>query len=618
MALPALGAVLGVVNTAGTVASVGTGIGGMIQSSNQAEEQAKLQRQQMTMEKMNQEKLSESLDKLADAAKKNPQAAAQAGAMVGQAQQAAYSEVPHKFKRGRQKLFALPKFLYDPENSPKNFKEVGQQLTHEATEWDTDWKGNKVGAMGKAMKVGGAAMSVHGAISGAMANKAAKEAHADTIAGMKATMAESNNRTNDLVTNINNITNSIEQKTMSDSRVNLFSNHVDKAKQKQFGWMENSVDAIKKHWGTAKEALKKNSAVQKVINTNAYKNGRALVGSVGEFAGNYKGVLIGGLASGAGMGIYDYVGNKYIQHDLKKEGIDMNTLSNYKKQQMAAEQQMQQDAQMGQYNPQQFNAQVQRTYADTTADTVANTVVKDAKPFINPNNPTFTGTMAERLGKGAKYYAKEGLVSVPALAFGAGLGTGMKIWGYHGDKQALKAMMQEAQAAGMTPANAQNALAKGKPTVAVGAVPQGYYNPQPQQVAQRQYSIFRPIGNFVRDLPTKIGGLGDTISRNWQKWKAAPVQRTLHGLSKHMAQGGGIEGVNEFANHLMKSNNQFVQNTGKFMKNHQNLALAGSIAVGAGITGKAWELGQKAVEKVGRTVDRDAYAYDDFQNQTIQ
>lgn len=158
---------------------------------------------------------------------------------------------------------------------------------------------------------------------------------------------------------------------------------------------------------------------------------------------------------------------------------------------------------------------------------------------------------------------------------------------------------------------------------AMGAMPLLTYQAQKaqqsgqiEQTAQPQQRAYAGVGGFVNNMRQGLwrmkagqGGLG----RFYKK----PLETTLSGVSS-LAGGGGKKAVNKFANELAGSSNPWSQKTGQFLKNNPKTALAGSAVVGGTVLSTSWDLGEKGVKKGFKAIDKNAYAYEDSQNQQIQ
>lgn len=157
---------------------------------------------------------------------------------------------------------------------------------------------------------------------------------------------------------------------------------------------------------------------------------------------------------------------------------------------------------------------------------------------------------------------------------------------------------------------------------------------QTEQAQQKQYSkaaasLFQGLGKTISGNASKLGKnvvgsvrkTGKSISSGWKTFKSHPMESTLGGIS-NMTGGGGKDGIKNVADDFKelgkKNNSPWSTNVGNFMDKHKKTALAASVPVGLGIMAGTWDAGQKAVEKTARKVDKNAFRYQDSQNQQIQ
>lgn len=133
---------------------------------------------------------------------------------------------------------------------------------------------------------------------------------------------------------------------------------------------------------------------------------------------------------------------------------------------------------------------------------------------------------------------------------------------------------------------------------------------------QRNYAI---PGMSIKRLLVSGRNLGRKI-KNLPIVKT-PGQTILGGIS-NMSGGGGRKGVYKFGHQLERygrhSGSEWSQKAGKFIMNNPKTALAGSIPVGAGIMTATWGAGEKIVDKTARTLDKNAFKYQDSKNENIQ
>ena len=136
---------------------------------------------------------------------------------------------------------------------------------------------------------------------------------------------------------------------------------------------------------------------------------------------------------------------------------------------------------------------------------------------------------------------------------------------------------------------------------------------------QRNYAIPGMSSMSMKRLLVNGRNLGRKI-KNLPIIKT-PGQTILGGIS-NISGGGGRKGVYKFGHQLERygrhSGSEWSQKAGKFIMNNPKTALAGSIPVGAGIMAATWGAGEKMVDKTARTLDKNAFKYQDSKNEEIQ
>lgn len=98
--------------------------------------------------------------------------------------------------------------------------------------------------------------------------------------------------------------------------------------------------------------------------------------------------------------------------------------------------------------------------------------------------------------------------------------------------------------------------------------------------------------------------------------------QTVLGFISQLSMGGGhkaAEGAaRDFVNQGAKSGNVLTQKVGNFLTNHKKTAIAATIPVGLTTTSALWEGGEKLAKKVGGTVDKNAYTYENWKEKQIE
>lgn len=132
---------------------------------------------------------------------------------------------------------------------------------------------------------------------------------------------------------------------------------------------------------------------------------------------------------------------------------------------------------------------------------------------------------------------------------------------------------------------------------------------------QRSYSVLAGVSKGLR----KFRG---SIAKGWRSFKSHPGQSALGWISNNIGQGGGRKDVLKFGHELeeagKKSGSALSQKLGKFIYKHPKTSLVGSTGIGLATMSGTWGAGEKAVQKLARKVDNNAYAYQDSKNQIVQ
>lgn len=248
-------------------------------------------------------------------------------------------------------------------------------------------------------------------------------------------------------------------------------------------------------------------------------------------ANNIKGTIAyAGMASLAAYGA-----NKYIQHDMKKEGLDVDDIGNlaYKK---------------------------QKSYASSSAESVVNGAAKGVE------KQSFLSHLKSPMGIGIS-----AAFEIP------------RVFDYSSEKNQLKEM--------------------------VGATG------RPKSIMQ-QRSYAAPTGGFmqtVRNIPKNLKGW-------WAGIKSHPGESITNGISFIGTAGfGGTKATQEFAGNLASgSKSESMRKFGKWMQNHKALANLTTLAPSAAIGIGGWNVAQGAGDKALRTIDPNAYKYQDAKNRQLE
>lgn len=132
---------------------------------------------------------------------------------------------------------------------------------------------------------------------------------------------------------------------------------------------------------------------------------------------------------------------------------------------------------------------------------------------------------------------------------------------------------------------------------------------------QRSYSI---MGGVMKGLRKT----GSSIKKGWESFRSHPGQSVLGWISNNIGQGGGRKDVMKFGHELeeagKKSGSILSQKTGRFIYTHPKTSLLGSTGIGLAVTAGTWGAGEKAINKLARKADKNAFAYQDSKNQDVQ
>lgn len=310
-----------------------------------------------------------------------------------------------------------------------------------------------------------------------------------------------------------------------------------------------------------------------------------------------RGMLLGGVAMGAGTAVVGYGVNKGLQAKMKKDGIDMNAITKF-----------QQDQQQQYAN--------ERQYSDPATTAAAETGKKEV--FDKFGNKIFQKQGWGRAGEIAAHYGKE---AVGPLSIGfTAMFEAPKVGGYFGERNKLKALSDMARAnQGLAPLPSASQAKPRKPGEQPGVVKmagpgQAPIGQQPSR-QQRNYSVGSWFKGVVNGAVNGVRGFGHAV-------RTQGATGVLDFTSKHLAQGGGFKGVSRFGNRLIEAgkqnNSQFLQKAGNFVKNNPKTALAASIPVGFGAMSVTFEKGEDMIKKPMEKIDPNAYAYEKFKESQIQ
>lgn len=138
---------------------------------------------------------------------------------------------------------------------------------------------------------------------------------------------------------------------------------------------------------------------------------------------------------------------------------------------------------------------------------------------------------------------------------------------------------------------------------------------------EKKFSTARILSKgLTKGLSKMKQGFGG-MKKGWETFKSHPGQSILGGVS-NITGGGGTKGVKNIGKEISdigeKSGNAWTKSLGKGIQKNTKTSLLVSVPVGLGIMGATWGTGEKVVNKTARAADKNAFKYQDSQNQQIQ
>ena len=447
-------------------------------------------------------------------------------------------------------------------------------------------EGNKLIEQAANPGVLGTGMSVGGGISGVMSSSQAREGLQQTQEGLKQTTAAYQQKAAEYKSQLSNMEKATAdlQTAVTNSQKSYSEQSTIKFRQKNyaiFGKVGGLIDRWNKS-GAGRTVNGLGKVTRDVVRDN-------------------RGMLLSGVAMGAGTAIVGYGVNKGLQAKMKKDGIDMNAITKF-----------QQDQQQQYAN--------ERQYSDPATTAAAETGKKEV--FDKFGNRIFQKQGWGRAGEIAAHYGKE---AVGPLSIGfTAMFEAPKVGGYFGERNKLKALSDMARAnQGLAPLPSALQAKPRKPGEQPGVVkmagpgqaPMGQQPSRPSR-QQRNYSA---VGNWFKGV---VNGAVNGVRGFGHAVRTQGATGVLDFTSKHLAQGGGFKGVSRFGNRLIETgkqnNSQFLQKAGNFIKNNPKTALAASIPVGFGAMSYTFEKGEDMIKKPMEKIDPNAYAYEKFKESQIQ
>lgn len=107
------------------------------------------------------------------------------------------------------------------------------------------------------------------------------------------------------------------------------------------------------------------------------------------------------------------------------------------------------------------------------------------------------------------------------------------------------------------------------------------------------------------------------LSNGWRRFKSHPGQSVL-GFVNQMSMGGGQKRSFEVARQFKSSNNELLKKAGTWLSDHPKTLVAGAIVPAAAAMHFGEKIGEKPLKSAISAVDKDAFAYERSQNQTVK
>jgi hypothetical protein len=290
-----------------------------------------------------------------------------------------------------------------------------------------------------------------------------------------------------------------------------------------------------------------------LINPKTVKNAKLMLGDGLKILNNHKDHLAGMAMTGVGVGTVNYAAGKYIQHDMKKEGLTKHMTE-------------------------------QKTYAIPTK------------------------SIMEGLSKGVKFAGKTAKNNwKSSLGWGVAIGGLPTVMQYQADKQQIKDQIGATQKAYANIGSILNAgkaalksipgKIKGTPKVAVESIR------KIPTMAKGTWNSTKKGWNTFKSHPGQsiLGGISNLSFGGGSKG--------VKNIANEMSQGQS-EWTRKIASKMTRVDKQGnIQPT--------KVALAASIPVGLGIMHATWNAPEKAIKKATEAVDPGAYKYQNSKNQQI-
>lgn len=157
---------------------------------------------------------------------------------------------------------------------------------------------------------------------------------------------------------------------------------------------------------------------------------------------------------------------------------------------------------------------------------------------------------------------------------------------------------------------------------AFGALPLiGYVGDRIQYKQQQKVQNNLPSNQLQQKSYARVGSIMKPIkawwkdnTKNWAGWK------TITGGAANLSSFGkyGRREIQAYGKRLQNKNNSvWSQKLGKWVEKNPNKANLVGAGIGSATVGTAFGLGEKAISKATKRLDKDAYAYEESKNQEI-
>lgn len=134
----------------------------------------------------------------------------------------------------------------------------------------------------------------------------------------------------------------------------------------------------------------------------------------------------------------------------------------------------------------------------------------------------------------------------------------------------------------------------------------------PSAVSTQQKAYAIPAGA----VKSAMGTVGKFFKKPFKNWDG---MKTITGGAAKLASFNnfGKREIASYGQRLAKGNNKWAKATGNWIVKNPNKANLVGVGIGTAAVSGAWQGGEKLTKKVLKKVDKDAYAYEKYQNQQV-